>query len=322
MIHKAVLLKELTDCLEVRKGGIYVDLTLGAGGHSLKILEELKEGTLIGFDLSFKAIDHFHKKLVKEGFEVANETEKQIELKKGSLKIILVNRNFTDLADVLSELNINSANGIIADLGWSSDELTEIEGLSYDSNVDDYLDMRFDKSLAVTAADLLNALGRSELSKMFERYADVYGKSNQNLVSNILTFRKKGAFNKVRDLKLVIDRSFKFKQSNRFQKNEVYKTYSRVFQALRIAVNSELVNLEKLLESSLDLLVKNGSMGIITFHSGEDKVIVSFLESKLSQNKVMVTSQNGEDLFIRPSVEEIKGNIRARSAKLYIFKKL
>ncbi len=322
MIHKTVLLKQLVEGLTLKGNKVIIDCTLGAGGHSKEILKDLKAGTLVCFDLSFNAIDNFCKYLTKEGYVVKEEKESVITLVKGDLTVHLVSKNFVNLKEELLKLEINSVDGVIADLGWSSDELVDIEGLSYETDIEAFLDMRFDKTLGVTAADLLNGLGRSELSKMFERYGDVYGKSNQNLVGEVISFRKKGPISKVRDLKLIIDRSFKFKQGNRFQKSEVYKTYSRVFQSLRIAVNAELTNLTSLMESAFELLNKKGAMGVITFHSGEDKSIVPFLQSNLEEQKIEVTSKRGDELFIRPSVEEIKENVRSRSAKLYTYIKL
>lgn len=322
MIHKSVLLNQLVEGLSLEGNRVIVDYTLGAGGHSLEILKELKEGSLLCFDLSFKAIDNFCKMLVKKDFKVEEELESIIILKKDDLKVYLVNKNFTELKSVLSQFGLSLIDGAIADLGWSSDELVDIEGLSYETDIEAFLDMRFDKNLGVTAADLLNGLGRGELSKMFERYADVYGKSNQNLVGEVLAFRKKGNISKVRDLKLIIDRSFKFKDSNRFQKSEIYKTYSRVFQSLRIAVNAELTNLTTLMETTFELLNKGGVVGVITFHSGEDKAVVPFLQNKLEKNEIEVTSTRGDELFFRPTVEEIKENVRARSAKLYKYIKL
>lgn len=322
MIHKSVLLKQLVESLDLTGTKTVVDCTLGAGGHSQEILKSLKSGNLICFDLSFKAIDNFCKILTKQGFSVEEEKDSLIVLKNNKVNVYLVNKNFVAVKDELARIGIDSVDGVIADLGWSSDELIDIEGLSYETDVEAFLDMRFNKELGVTAADLLNGLGRSELSKMFERYADVYGKSNQNLVGEVISFRKKGPINKVRDLKLIIDRSFKFKQGNRFQKNEVYKTYSRVFQALRIAVNAELTNLTTLMESTFELLNKKGTMGVITFHSGEDKAIVPFLQSNLEKQMIDVTSKRGDELFVRPTVEEIKENIRSRSAKLYTYIKL
>lgn len=316
------MLKELVEIIKPQEGLIYVDLTLGAGGHSKSILEKIKRGKLVCFDLSFGSIDSFYKWLIKNQFKVIEEKDLLIRLNKGEIEVILVNVNFIKLTEVLNNLEIKNVDGIIADLGWSSDELTEIEGLSYEHDVNAYLDMRFDKNMSVTAADLLNGLGKSELSKMFEKYADVYGKFNQSLVSEVISFRKKGPISKVRDLKLIIDRAFKFKLGDRFNKNEVYKTYSRVFQALRISVNAELQNLEMVINESFELLNKKGAMGVITFHSGEDKVVVPFLQSKLADNALEVTSQSGEELCIRPSLEEVKENVRARSAKLYSFIKL
>lgn len=319
MIHKAVLLNELVNTLDLNGSKVIADLTLGAAGHSNLILKNLNSGKLICFDLSFEAISNFNDELIKNGFVIKNDKDNIFVLKKKELEVILVHRNFTELKMVATALEINNLDGVIADLGWSSDELGNIEGLSYE-NVNDYLDMRFDKNLTVTAADLLNGLGRSELSKMFERYADVFGMANKNLVNEVITFRNKGMIQRVRDLKMIIDRTFKFNLSNRFQKNEIYKTYSRIFQSLRIAVNGELMNLEKVLNDSFDLLNKKGTMGIISFHSGEDKVIVPFLQSK--GDKVNITSKQGEELFLKPSIEEVSKNNRARSAKLYSYIKL
>jgi len=169
MIHKSVLLNQLVEGLDLKGAKTIVDFTLGAGGHSTEILKNLNKGTLICFDLSFKAIDNFCKTLIKNEFVVEEEKENVIIFKKDDLKVYLVNRNFTEIETVLKQFKLSTIDGAIADLGWSSDELVDIEGLSYETDIEAFLDMRFDKNLGVTAADLLNGLGRGELSKMFER---------------------------------------------------------------------------------------------------------------------------------------------------------
>lgn len=299
--HKTVLKKEAIDLLKVKGDGTYVDATLGGGGHALAILEKLENGKLICFDLDKKNITEFEAKL--EGKEVT-----------------LVTENFANIAQVLGSLKIQKADGILADLGWSSDQLESIAGLSFQDDFEE-LDMRLNSDFGVKAKDLLNALSKKELSKMFEDYSDIRGFQNQRLVSGIINFRKSSLFETVGDLKKVIDQSFS-SQSNRGQNDRKHSEYAKVFQALRIAVNNEINNLKEFLSGSWSVLVESGVLAIITFHSGEERVVKSFFTNLIDRKEAQYLSKQYGENFTRPSVEELTENLRARSAKLWVIYKL
>lgn len=296
MKHITVLLNETIALLQIKEDGIYADLTLGGGGHSLEILKRLKSGKLISFDLDQSAIKNFETRLIEEKIDHSLST--------------VVNSNFKDLSDHLD----SKADGIIADLGWSTDQLENLEGLSHSNELAD-LDMRFDSNLGVKASDLLNAFNRNELSKMFKEYSDIYGKQNDDLVEEILKFRSSKLFQSVGDLKQVIDKVF-FREKN---KNSFY---SKVFQALRIAVNQELSNLQEMLERGYENLNSSGKFLIITFHSGESKVVKSFFDEKVQNGEAKYLTKKLGEVFVTPSVDELRENINSRSAKLFGIEKL
>src|SRR5260221_10772721 len=239
---------------------------------------------------------------------------------KGKKNIYLINENFKNLMEVLKGLKVEEIDGIIADLGWSSDQLGAIAGLSYENELE-ALDMRINAGLGVKASDLLNALGRKELQAMFEKYCDLFGAKNRALVEEIVKERKSKLFENVGDLLRVINRAFGFGK-NKFLNNQKFSTYSRIFQALRIAVNDEYSNLKEMLINSFEVLNSGGRMAVITFHSGEEKFVTDFIKEKLELEGAELNSKTLGDMYIRPSVEELKENLRARSAKLFVFKKL
>lgn len=303
-MHKTVLKNETIDLLNIKPNGIYVDVTLGGGGHSLEIAKKLdKEGVLVCFDLDEKNIDSF-----------------KPEIESLDKNIILVRDNFANIASILEERGIESVDGILADLGWSSDQLSSIPGLSFQDDFEE-LDMRLSSDFGVKAKDLLNGLSKKELSKMFEDYADIRGSQNQRLVSSILGFRKNRAFESVGDLKQAIDRSFS-SESTRGQNEKRNSDYARVFQSLRIAVNNEINNLKEFLSGSFKVLKSDGILALITFHSGEERVAKSFFNTLIEKkDATFLSTQYGEN-FTRPSVEELTENLRARSAKLWVIRKL
>ncbi|MDQ6985452.1 MAG: 16S rRNA (cytosine(1402)-N(4))-methyltransferase RsmH [Candidatus Dojkabacteria bacterium] len=311
--HKSVLLKETIRNLSIIGTGAYVDLTLGGGGHSLAILNELQKGaTLVVFDLDMRAIENFVDLINVVGTDnIKNEVKesKQATAEKNGVNIIIVNRNFNELEDVLSSAKIDKVDGIIADLGWSSDQLGGIEGLSY-MNLNEELDMRFNKSDGLKAKDLLNAFGKNELKKMFERYADLRGNQNEIIVNEIIKRREKNSFEKVGELTAIVEEN-----SINLHVRNVNQMHSRVFQSLRIAVNNEIENLRLMLESSLRTMNENAKLEIITFHSTEEKVVKNFVE----ENKLNLTG--GDNGYISPLVEELLINKRARSAKLWVINK-
>lgn len=323
MAHYSVLSKEVHELMEVNPDGIYADLTLGGGGHSLKFIEKLKTGKLVAFDLEKKAIDAFGEELEKIGFKkdaVGEFDGKVNNFSKAKVEVYLVNDNFTQLKDYLEKFGIKSLNGILADLGWSSNQLESIEGLSYDYPEAE-LDMRMDPALGVRASDLLNALGKKELEKMFMDYADIYGGRLQRLIEEITKFKKTKLILTVGDLLYIVDHAFSIGYSSFGTRNK-YDIYSRVFQALRIAVNSELTNLKEAVPMWFESLEKDGRLLVITFHSGEEKIVSKYLDEKVNKEEGEFLSKSGSDNYLRPTIDELKENIRSRSAKLFCIKKL
>jgi len=302
-IHKSVLKQEVIDNLLFKKDGVYVDCTLGSGGHSLEILNRIQSGTLICIDSDAQSISDFATKLKELEYKFENDI-----YHKSNNKVVLVQNNFSNLNQILSEQGFNKVDAIFADLGWSTDQLKGIVGLSYE-NIEGNLDMRLSDTLAVKASDLLNGLGAKALSTMFLKYADIYGKDNAFLVERILAERKVKPFNKVKDLLPILDKTARSANAKSF--------YAKVFQALRIAVNSEYKNLEDLLNASLQNLNTGGRMLVITFHSGESSIVEEFIKKN---NLDSLFKKNGE-IYLVPSVEELTENLSARSAKLYGFTK-
>lgn len=314
--HRTVFKKEIIENLEIKDGGTYVDLTLGGGGHFLPIFEELQEGILIGFDIDTVAISN-----LKERINPNSEAWKEpvvgvFKSSKERVEIILINRNFSRLEESLTELKIKGVDGIIADLGWSTDQLDRIPGLSHQKN--ESLDMRFDKDLGLQAKDILNLASRAQLKEIFIEAADIKGKVLNDLVNVITGKRKKKAFEAVSDLLQVVESvlpsAIHHGAYNCGRNEKVGDLPARVFQALRIVVNKELSTLQSLLPQAWNSLVAGGSLQVITFHSGEEKIVRQQFSTWISEGKA-------ENLFdknyLRPSVSELRKNIRARSAKLF-----
>lgn len=318
MKHITVLKKETVDILEVKNNGIYLDLTFGGGGHTEEIISRAENVGVIAFDLDKRNIDEAKggRLKAKVGEEIMSKEEFK-DLKES--KVLIVNENFSNLDKVLSAAEVDKVDGIIADLGWSSDQLDHIQGLSYELKTE-ALDMRFHENLGVTAADLLNGLGQRELGEMFKQYADIFGAENSRIVDEIRSYRRKKFFETVADILKVIDQVYGFDKFNRQDKSKRYQIYGRIFQALRIAVNQEYSNLKEMLQKGFSSLKKGGVMSIIIFHSGEEKLVKDFISSRKRDIELVSKSSQGE--YIRPGIEELSQNLRARSAKLYGLKKI
>jgi len=310
MAHIPVLKNEIIENLNVKSDGIYIDLTLGGGGHALAIWEQLTSGTLIAFDVDQDAIANF---------------EQQID-QSGKKKAILLNRSFSKLTESLVELGIEKVDGIIADLGWSTDQLESISGLAYDTEQEMELDMRLDQSMQAKASDLLNGMYKPELLNMFEKYADIRGNEAKRLVEAIFDFRHQQPIRTNADLLKIIYSTLP--SANRrgsrgfgqpVKPGNAGNLPARVFQALRIAVNDELSRLQSVLPQALDALDAGGRLQVITFHSGEDRIVKHQFQRWIAEAKAEYL-YNEE--FLHPSVEELSRNLRARSAKLRGVKKL
>ena len=290
--HIPVLKTESIEYLAVKKGGVYVDCTLGEGGHSLAIIEELKQGKLIALDIDDKHVGDF----TKETQEVKN------------VRIYARNANFSNLERIIDETKVGKIDGILYDLGWSMDQLDRMEGLSY-LNKDAELDMRLDMSYGVMAKDLLNGLGSRELEKLFTEYADIRGGNLKKLIESIKIERKRKLFSKVDDLNKLIDKTFRF--DNTREKSKRMGLFSRVYQALRIAVNNEMYNLKLSFQDLPKVLNDGGRVVIITFHSGEEAIVKDFFARSPKFTEVARE--------VRPTVEDLLENLSARSAKLFYY---
>lgn len=313
--HISVLLQETIDSLHPKQGGVYVDATLGGGGHTLALVKEIqnsklktqKTGTsnltpdtcIICFDVNKLAIELFEKRLLDEGFEKQGE-----EFKKQNLKLILINKNFDNLKSELERLNIKEVSGVMADLGISTDQLEDSSfGISY--KVDGPLDFRLSQDLQVTGGDLLNALYEKELERIFTVYGDL-GYDGKKLAKRIVEQRRIKKFEKISDLLQVIEKAVNLNGSRNLN--------ARVFQAIRIAVNGELSSLSSFLPQSFESLASKGTLAIITFHSGEDRIVKNYFKELEKKNF-------GESKLIYPTQDEIGKNPKSRSAKLRAFLK-
>lgn len=294
-MHTTVLKSELVDVCKLTAKSVTVDVTLGAGGHSRAIWQKMNQGRLVSLDADIAAI----KNIVGSDWTKQSDSIWGLQVTKAEKEWTVVNANFADLKRILNQLQIKFINNLIADLGWEDSQLETVPGLSYSGEQKALLDMRYDRSQGATAADLLNHLDAQSLRYIFSNNADIYGKQLEQIVSKVVATRP---LKTVEDLMQICGRTFA----------------PQVFQALRIAVNQELSRLQLLLETSFDLLSKEGRLGVIAFHSGESRLVESFFDLKVKGAKARWLYPKK---FIQPTVSELRENIRSRSAKLYAIEK-
>ncbi|MDD5570764.1 MAG: 16S rRNA (cytosine(1402)-N(4))-methyltransferase RsmH [Bacteroidales bacterium] len=297
MYHKPVLLKEAIEGLNIKSGGIYVDVTFGGGGHSAEILKKLKKGKLIAFDQD----------------EDAQKNKIEDE------KFILIKQNFRYMKNFLRLYNSLPVDGIIADLGISSHQIDSAErGFSF--RYDGALDLRMDKQSALNAKKVINDYSEENLKNIFFEYGEI--KESSRLAKAIVQSRKNKTINKVDELKSIIGFLAPKGKENTF--------FAKVFQALRIEVNNELGALKELLLQSVDVLKTGGRLAVISYHSLEDRLVKNFIktgnfEGELKKdfygNPVLLFDAINKKV-IQPGETEIMNNNRARSAKLRIAEKI
>ena len=303
MFHNSVLLQEVIENLNVRMDGVYIDATLGGGGMSLSIIEKLKRGLLICIDRDSDAIDNFYVRIL-EKYKL--DVKGKVRFKINDINIFLYNDDFRNICDILKDSKIKKGIlGVIYDFGVSSFQIDNVDrGFSYmqDSN----LDMRMDKRLSVRAQDLLNGLYENELTRIFREFGD------ENLASiiakRIVEYRKREKIEKSSQLLGII---------NGVARNHayLYRHASRVFQALRIAVNDELGAIHLSLPQLPKILDSGGRVEFLTFQSLEDREVKQFFKNRHDFSSIYSKP-------LVPSKEEVEKNIRARSAKLRIYEKI
>ena len=304
-IHKSVLLNEAIENLNIKPNGIYVDATMGGGGHSSKILEKLTTGHLYCFDQDDYAINR--------GKEV---------LSKINDNFTIIKSNFTNLKEELNKLGVNHIDGILYDLGVSSFQLDIPErGFSY--NYDAYLDMRMDQTKELDAKYIVNNYKEEDIANILFRYGEE--RFARNIAKKIIEVRKNKEINTTFELVDIIKSAYPKKELNK--KGHPAK---QTFQALRIAVNDELRVFEDSLYQAFDLLNRDGYIVVITFHSLEDRLCkVIFKEKSTVDIPKGVPIANIEEAPfelitkhpITPSEEELEYNNRAHSAKMRVIRK-
>lgn len=280
---------------------------LEAGGHSKEILKLLDGGTLVCIDRDIEAIN--------KAKEVLKDYEKNNE-------VILVQENHENIPEILNILGINKVDGILLDLGVSSYQIDNGErGFSYMHN--GKLDMRMDNTTGITACDIINEYSLEELIRIFKEYGEE--KFASKIAKEIVIQREKKRIETTFDLNEIIDRVKPYTKKGHKSK--------QVFQALRIEVNKEIVNLEDSVKNMIDILKNKGRIAIITFHSLEDKAIKKVFkekEGKCTCPKDLPVCVCGYKSFgknltkkaIIPNKEEILENTRSKSAKLRVFERV
>lgn len=295
--HIPVLFQESLDGLNIKPEGIYVDVTFGGGGHSKGILNLLNpKGHLFGFDQDMAA------------------SENRIN----DARFTFVQSNFRYIQNFLQYHNIQQVDGILADLGVSSHHLDErARGFSF--KLGGNLDMRMNQKSTKTAEEVLNTYQEEKLADLFYRYGEL--KNSRRLASIIVKGREQETINSIEKLTDLIRPLFK--------PNRIAKDFAKVFQALRIEVNEELLALEELLVSAEKVLKPGGRLVVITYHSLEDRIVKNVMKTGNVQGtvekdffgNVISPYQVITGRVITPTEEELERNSRSRSAKLRIAEK-
>ncbi|WP_236675847.1 16S rRNA (cytosine(1402)-N(4))-methyltransferase RsmH [Chryseolinea lacunae] len=297
--HRPVMLKECIDALQIDPEGVYVDVTFGGGGHSLKILDQLKGGRLISFDQD----------------EDARQQAENIEHR----SFTFCQANFMYMKRYLKLNGVTHVNGILADLGVSSHQI-DSPARGFSTRFDGPLDMRMDQTQSATAANVLNEYSEEELHKLFGMYGEL--KNARTAARMVVQQRVNKPFARTEDLKAALQSIAPRGKENKY--------FAQVFQALRIEVNAEMKALEDFLHQCGEVMAEGGRLVVMSYHSLEDRMVKNYI------NKGKVFGEVEKDFYgneikpfaavsrkpIEASPEEIEQNSRARSAKLRIAEKL
>ena len=292
--HVPVLLDESVSGLDIKPGGIYVDVTFGGGGHSREILRRLPEGAhLYSFDQDADA---------ERNIGDPNE------------KFTFVRSNFRYLKNWMRYYGVDHIDGLLADLGVSSHHFDDAErGFSF--RFDAPLDMRMNKRAGQTAADILNNYDEARLADIFYKYGEM--KNSRRIAAAVAKARQTAAINTTSDFLAVVEPMFKREREK--------KDMARLFQALRIEVNHEMDALREMLAAATELLAPGGRLSVITYHSLEDRIVKNVMKAGNPEGKIeqdfygrINTPYRMVEKLIIPSKEEQQSNPRSRSAKLRI----
>ncbi|MCI7241873.1 MAG: 16S rRNA (cytosine(1402)-N(4))-methyltransferase RsmH [Bacilli bacterium] len=306
MLHKSVLLSESINNLNIKNGGVYVDATLGFGGHSSEILKKNKKGRLICFDQDNEAINYSKEYLSKFGDNFT-----------------IIKSNFVNMKSELNKLGITKVDGILFDLGVSSVQLDEAErGFSF--HKDAKLDMRMNQDQDLSAYEVVNTYSFKDLVRILTKYGEE--KYASSIARNIIKYREKKNIETTMELSEIVNSSVPMKV--RREKNPSRKT----FQAIRIEVNNELEVLSSALEQAIDLLDINGRICVITFHSLEDRIVKQTFKKYSEVDKMFKNLPEIPEEYkpilkligksITPGNNELEENNRSRSSRLRVAEKI
>ncbi|MFZ1037070.1 MAG: 16S rRNA (cytosine(1402)-N(4))-methyltransferase RsmH [Smithella sp.] len=305
--HEPVMVKEIIESLLVSKTGIYVDCTVGGAGHSYAILKET-DAFLVGIDCDDQALQYAEKRLAEFGS-----------------RKVLIRANFAELGKILKDLNIEKVDGVLLDLGVSSHQLdTEQRGFSFNQQA--LLDMRMDRSLKISAYDIVNSFAQDELKNIIRLYGEE--KMAARIARAISKKRLQSPIETTIELASIIASCMPAKL--KWQK---IHPATRTFQAIRIAVNNELDNIKPAIDAAAEALKPGGRLCVISFHSLEDRIVkneIRFLGGVCTCPKDVpfcVCQKEAKLINLTPKVivpaaEEIESNPRARSAKLRVARRI
>jgi 16S rRNA (cytosine1402-N4)-methyltransferase len=295
--HKPVLLSESVEGLKINPAGIYVDVTFGGGGHSIKILEKLSSGKLFAFD---QDMDVNQNLLMDRRFK-------------------LLNTNFRHIKQFLKVERVKEIDGLLADLGVSSHQF-DVSERGFSTRFTGPLDMRMNSDLEIDAKHIINKYSEKKIANILFEYGEL--KESRKIARAIVEIREESKIKNTKQLIECVKNLVPEKVKNKF--------LSRIFQAIRIEVNDEICALKEMLIAATNLLKKGGRLSVISYHSLEDRLVKNIikkgnLEGKLEKDfygnpKLLYKSVNKR--VITPSDEEIKENSRARSAKLRVAEKI
>jgi len=300
-MHIPVLLQEVIQFLNPQSNQDFIDCTLGAGGHSKAILEHTAPlGKLLAFDMDSEAIKRFQDYVDTCGL---------------GKRVILVKENFSRLRTVADEHHIASVDGVLLDLGFSSDEL-EQGGRGFSFLKDEPLDMRYGsrEEHQNTAADILNYWKYDDIVKIFREYGEE--RDAGKITRLVVAERRNAKIQTTQELVNIVLRA-KFGSTVLYSHHRIHPA-TKVFQALRIAVNEELDTLAKVLPQAFEILKPGGMVVVLSFHSLEDRIVKNFFrEQKDKGNAKIITKKP-----IQATEEEVNNNPRSRSAKLRVAEKM
>lgn len=306
--HVSVLLDESIENLRIKPDGIYVDGTLGRGGHTEQILKRLTTGKVIAVDKDIEAI-----KLVEE------------RLKEYGDKLILVHEDFKNLTEILDGLEIKEVDGVLLDLGVSSYQIDNPErGFSY--RYDAKLDMRMDQSQYLTAFNVINEYNEKQLSDIFFKYGEE--RYSNRIANNIVKYRNEQSIRTTKQLVEIIEKSLPQKELHKGS-----HPAKKIFQAVRIEVNQELKDLDKIIEDLALRLRVGGRICVISFHSLEDRIVKQAfkyleLDCICDKSAPICTCNKRQEVKIitkkpiLPSEKELEENPRSQSAKLRVCERI